>query len=273
MRFPSGEILGWLTQPVVSKIFRPIGNSSCWRVPSSRTTANCVPSGLMSASLTFSRISCGAPPARSDAREGPERDPGAGVPAVEQDRHLAVLRHADDVGRREFERARLDAVEPRRVDPQRLVSPRRTVDDGLPVRSEPGGLDEAAVVGDLTKGRKRRRAQSSREQETERRPRRGRPSPARAGFHHSRFAGVADVASCVALVAAHRGLEREGEVARRLEALLRPLLEAVPHDALDAGGNRPRRLREARGGSSCAIAVIVSAAVSPRKARSPESIS
>ena len=39
------------------------------------------------------------------ACQGSDRDPGARMPAVEQHSHLAVLRHADDVGRREIEGA------------------------------------------------------------------------------------------------------------------------------------------------------------------------
>ena len=67
-------------------------------------------------------------------------------------------------------------------------------------------------------------------------------------------------------------LELECEVVRRLEPLLRVLLDAVTDDALE----RRRELwlvTERSGGSSLRIADIVSAAESPRNARRPESIS
>ena len=56
-------------------------------------------------------------------------------------------------------------------------------------------------------------------------------------------------------------LQRERDVARRLEALLGLLLEAVPHDPLERRATRARRAASP-GGSSLRIAVIVSAPVS-----------
>ena len=68
-------------------------------------------------------------------------------------------------------------------------------------------------------------------------------------------------------------LEVEGEVARRLEALLRVLLQAVPTIRSSAGGSGCAAGRRRGGGSSFRIAFIVSTAESPWKARRPVSIS
>src|ERR1700739_245049 len=62
---PLGEKRTWLTQPSGSEITVPVGYSRWARleVPG-RTTAIDSPSAAKSAHKTFSRTSCGAPPAR-----------------------------------------------------------------------------------------------------------------------------------------------------------------------------------------------------------------
>jgi hypothetical protein len=72
--------------------------------------------------------------------------------------------------------------------------------------------------------------------------------------------------------AVDRGLQGERQIARRLESLLRTLLETAPKRALHAGGTM-RMTVDGSGGSSRRIIAIVSAAVSRAKARAPVSIS
>ena len=72
--------------------------------------------------------------------------------------------------------------------------------------------------------------------------------------------------------AAGKGVEGEGQVAGRLKALVRMLLQAAPHDPLEVGG-RLLSVRESSGGSSFRIAFMRLDRRVPWNARFPESIS
>ena len=67
--------------------------------------------------------------------------------------------------------------------------------------------------------------------------------------------------------------QRKGEISRRLKTLFRIFLQAAPHNALESRGEWDGPGLDNSGGSSFKTAVMVSAGVSRRKARTPESIS
>ena len=105
--------------------------------------------------------------------------------------------------------------------------------------------DLAAAVRELTEGRRRTVGRRAERRSRPRRRRRGRsPGPSRRQ-HAPRGAAPGPA---TATPGCHRGrpgeprqrLEVEREVARRVEPLLRVLLEAVPHDPLEARLNRLR---------------------------------
>ena len=126
-----------------------------------------------------------------------------------------------------------------------VAVPGRRVDDGLPVGSEPRRDDGAAPEGQLLEGRRRDDARSRRPAKQPRRP------PASGRQREQQRRGAAARGSPAALAHAGRPrrgearqrLEVEGEIARRVEALLRVLLEAVPHDPVEAGLDVLVRLR------------------------------
>ena len=179
------------------------------------------------------------------ACEGAAAHPVAAVHAAEKQCHLAGPGDSEHRGAGgQVESPRLDRVEARHVRAQRLVPPGRPEDDGLSVGREPRVLDEAAVIRDLADARRGRRTKAAAEKQPgpERDDDRGGGERRRqhpAGRSRRR-------ADARRTLAAHRRLERKGEVARRVEPVFGLLLQAVAQNPLDRGSEPARRLRELR---------------------------
>ena len=189
--------------------------------------------------------------AAADADFGERSAPGERpvVVAVERDRHLAGLRDRKQVRADEAEDARLGAIRAGREELDRPSVPRRRVNHGLAVGREPRGVDLAAPERELLVVRRRDVARllavpvSGRQARGEG-DQRGREAPARSSATASRPTGVENRTRLRR--DARERLEVERDVARRLEPLLRVLLEAVAHDPVEAGVDFLVGLREVR---------------------------
>ena len=162
---------------------------------------------------------------------------------AQQDRHLFRRRHREQGGGGKAEGSRFGSSQPKRKQlGRRFERGAMTVDDGPPIRSEPGRAHHARLERDLTDVSGPRPLQRPPDGQSARHGHRscgdrregdqGDPEPARS------LAGRSSRGRQL------QRLQRECEITGRLEALRRVLLEAAPHQpvqvARDLLGQRGR---------------------------------
>jgi len=166
----------------------------------------------------------------------------------ERDGDVARRRDREDVGVPQAERPRVWAVGAAEVDLQGAAVPRGRIEDRFSVRAEACAPDGTAPERELSEGRRRtfaravqgdvchpgadeRRGEDGSHEDAPRRP------ALRSGNRRGHLGGSGKT---------RERLEVEREVARRVETLLRVLLEAVTHDPLEPRLDAPVRRGEVR---------------------------
>ena len=183
-------------------------------------------------------------------RSACERDLGDDRSRItrKDDREHSLSRDRREVRARQRERRGLPAVEPRREELRGPALPGGRVDDGFPVRREPGAADRAAPERQGPPDRRRRAAaSSSRERRGSRRgqhrgDRRDRPARDATCRSRPRPARRKEVRRPVP-----QAREVPREVPRRRVALLGLLREAAFHDPAQRERKRRSRGRERLG--------------------------
>ena len=226
----------------------PWGTSS-WSSPlTRRTIARRSPGqevGVAHVLEHFSRARTEEPRARERTVRRPRRE----IPPSERQEHVSGLRHGEHVAVREIEQLRLRSVRARDEYLRRGAVPARPVDDRFLVGREPRRANDAAIerqprhggrLPGAARGQRAPEDECSRDRgddcrgDCEAAPwsrRRRRRLPARRTDRAER-----------------QRIEREGQIARRLEPLAGFLFEAALDDALERGWHGEVRSRRAAPG-------------------------